>query len=305
MSDKIQPSSRTLWWDELSTRQSVEAWEQFYPVNITLATPGTAEDIWTVDTTTHPTINLCTNPSFETGDPPTGFTLIGSTLSQSAVQALYSTNSMLVNPDNAAANEGFYYTLTGVKQGDEITASVYVYGAAAVGQVRIRLYGSTSASYLASGTSTTLATDWTTRLSVTHKFTTAEASILVYVTTVAQHNTNFYVDGFQVEYQPFITSYCDGAQGLLYSWDGTAHASISRRRPPMRAVRGYTFHVSRDCYIAYGTDRALTSSSTVGRLVRAGTDWWVDHPVNIKKNISFINRYSGEQPQITGEIWGG
>ncbi|KKS18503.1 MAG: hypothetical protein UU74_C0006G0001, partial [Candidatus Woesebacteria bacterium GW2011_GWA1_41_7] len=125
----------------------------------------------------------------------------------------------------------------------------------------------------------------------------------VYIVTATQHTTDFYVDGLQIELNGSATTYCDGAQGLLYSWDGASHASSSRRRPPLRVFRGYTFYTDRDIYIAYGSDRTLTSSSTIGRLVRAGTDWWKSG-CNIRKNISFVNRYTGEAPTVFGEIWG-
>jgi len=295
-------SNNNNWWEFPSTREALRYHEQYFPINVTLATPGTAENLWTPGTN-EPTINLFTNPSFETGDPPTGCTAIGSTLSQSVAQALYSSNSILVNPDNAAAGEGFYIepndTLT---IGDSIVASIYVRGAAAAGDVRIRIYGVTTASWLSTGSTVSLAADWNSRLKTTWTNTVTPENIRIYVVTATQHNNNFYADGLQVEFGT-LTSYCDGAQGLLYSWDGTAHASMSRRRPPLKVIRGYTFYTDRDIYIAYGTDRNLTSTSTVGRLVRAGTDWYKDG-CNIRRNISFINRYAGEAPTVHGEIWG-
>ena len=297
-------SNNNNWWEFPSTRESMRYNEQYFPINATLSVAGTAQDLWT-PAANEPTINLFTNPSFETGDPPTSCVAVGSAISQSLVQALYGTNSILVNPDNSAAGEGFYITINeAFSIGETITASCYVRGVAAAGDARIRIYGVTSGTWLSTGSTVSLAADWLSRLETSFTNTVApENSLRVYVVTATQHNNNFYADGMQVEFGS-LTTYCDGSQGLLYSWDGTSHASISRRRPALRVIRGYTLHTDRDIYIAYGTDRPVTASSTVGRTVLSGADWWTDHNVNIRKNISFVNKNAGETPTITGEVWG-
>jgi hypothetical protein len=84
-----------------------------------------------------------------------------------------------------------------------------------------------------------------------------------------------------------------------YSWDGTAHASASRRRKGIVAVRGFSFHTSRDVYIAFDN----TATSTTGELVRAGSDI-SRSGIDFTQNISILNVNAGETPRVFGSVSG-
>ena len=89
-------------------------------------------------------------------------------------------------------------------------------------------------------------------------------------------------------------------QGINYSWDGTAHASTSRRRMGLVAIRGFMLRASHDCYVSFDQ----TASATTGRYLPANVDWWNPHPIHIMERISFVNVTSGQQPRLYGDIWG-
>ena len=286
------------WEDKPSTRESTHLWTVYDRVNVTLATPGTAEDAYLISEG-NPTINMITNPSIETDT--SNWVASGATLAQSATQALYGTYSLRITPANAIAGEGAYFSLGQIPQRVPLGVSCYLYGSA--GDARIRIYGSTSG-WIADGNTISLGASWQRTLvhinSLPDLATGLSEEIRVYIVTVTQHGTLFYADGMQAEVGDEVSEYCDGAQGWNYKWDGTAHASVSRRFPGIAEIRGLTLHITRDAYVAY--DR--TASSTTGELIKAGTDWWEDYPVRVRTNISFINRYAGEQPHIYGRVWG-
>ncbi|MBI2020213.1 hypothetical protein HYS94_02220 [Candidatus Daviesbacteria bacterium] len=282
-------------------------WTDWAPVDVTLTTPGTAQSLYTIAPKI-PAVNLITNPSMETGTPPTGFTLSGSTLAQSATVARSGTNSLRITPDNAAAGEGAYWTtqsLAGAGPDREVflVASGYFNDNAGSGNgVRV-IIANTSGVALATGNTVTLAANWTGRSTAAFRLTgVTAAQYRIYFVTATQFATVFYVDDVQVELleQNTATDYCDGAQGIDYEWEGTAHASRSRRHRGIVAVRGYNLYTTRNVYISYDQ----TASTTTGRRVLAGTDFWNDHPMNIKNRISIINELSGEQPRVFGEVLG-
>jgi hypothetical protein len=166
---------------------------------------------------------------------------------------------------------------------------------------RIEIRDSTGATTHATGNTITLSTTFTRSTAFFNLSQLASAAYRIYFVTVTQHNTNFYVDDFQVELRKddIATTYCDGAQGLYYEWDGTAHASTSRRRIGLVSIRGYNLYTTRNVFIAFDH----TASSSLGELKLAGTDFWMDHPFDAG-NISMINDLSGEQPRVFGGIWG-
>lgn len=297
---EIDPN-KVVWYPKPSTRQSTSLHYKHIPVNVTLTTPGTAQDLY-VCTPNRPTVNIVENPSFELGT--SGWTASGSAIAQSVLQALYGSNSCLVNPTNAAANEGMYYSLGvhgGGAAGNEkyITASAYIRGVnATADEVRIRLYGVTSGTWW-NGNAIAMAQNWNSRSIVAARliYQTSE-EIRLFVTTVLQHNENFYVDGVQAELYSFATPYCDGSVSRFCKWDGTAHASTSRRYPNPTSIRGYRLYSTRDVYIDWDC-----TATTDSELVIAGTDFYSNHPEQIQR-ISFLNRRSGEQPNVFGELVG-
>src|SRR3990167_1296789 len=141
------------WELDPSTRVSTHIWTKWSPVNVTLATPGSAETLFSASTEI-PTVNLATNPSFETGTPPTNYTAVGATLTRvdSGTFAPRSgTYCIESNPDNAATGEGFYYTTIALgsqrsEQPLSIVVSAYFADAGASGSgVRIEIRDYTGA----------------------------------------------------------------------------------------------------------------------------------------------------------------
>lgn len=215
---------------------------------------------------------------------------------------------MEINPDNAAAGEGFYWTTDSLGSTRDGAASRYLvvscFFARASGSgddARIEIRDAAGTTTHATGNTVTLGTTFT-RSTAVFPLTTTGVAYRIYGVTVTQHNTTFYAEHFQIEIrkESNVTTYCDGRQGLYYEWDGTADASPSRRRAGLVAIRGYTLHNDRNCYIAFDQ----TASSTIGERKLAGTDFWNDHPVHVRSNINFINELSGETPRIFGGIWG-
>ena len=232
------------------------------------------------------------------------YTASGSAISHSSAQASTGTNSLLVNPANSAVGEGFYWTspsVAGHSQGSYLIAQCEVRGASASGDVRIEIQNSTGTA-VATGATTNLSTGWQ-RLTIAYQLpVNSAATYRVAVLSVAQHNINWYVDKIMAETRSESTAstYVDGAQGINYEWIGTANASDSKRRQGLSTVRGFTLHFTRDAYIAFDH----TASSSTGILMKAGTDWSSDFPLDIQGNISFINVNSSETPRIYGTVFG-
>ena len=307
MPQDMYPQNWMGWEVDPSTRQSTHLWTKHYPVNVTLSSAQTAEDLFTVEDS-FPTVNLATNPSFETANPPTGYTAAGSTLARVTTNPRTGTYSMQVTPGNTAAGEGFYWTtdsLTSQREGSNkiyLVASAYFRRASGSGQtVQIQIRSVDGATTLASGDIITLSTTYQ-RSTAIFELPNTTAAYRVYFVTTAQTNQVFLADSFQVELQNggFVTDYCDGSLGVNYEWDGVAHASRSRRRGGLVAIRGFFLRSSHDAFVSFD----VTASATTGRYLTASADWWNPHPIHFTKNISFVNVTSGQTPTIRGDVWG-
>ena len=288
------------WEVDPSTRTSVHAFTKYAPITATLST--TASDVFTVDRGM-PSVNMVRNPSIEL-NALTEFTATGSAISQSNAQAATGTYSLLVNPTNAAKDEGVYYTtpsLVGHPEGSVLTASVEVRGASASGDVKLSIQDSAGVELLASATHSLTA--GFVRLSLQHPITRPPATYRVAVVTVAQHNINFYVDKIHVELRKdsSITDYVDGAQGVNYEWIGTAHASESKRRAGMSVIRGLRLkntHASIDVYVALDQ----TASATAGFKIGPGEVFETTWPVDFRTKISAVA--ASGTPAVHGVVWG-
>lgn len=176
---------------------------------------------------TQTTVNLVLNPSLETNT--TGWIPGGSvppTLTQSAVQALFGTKSLLITWDTGGFLPLANYTLTNLTVGKTYTASLYVYVPAGDPDVILALGG------ISFGTSTALKDQWV-RLTLTFTASSPTAhAIQIWPLTSPTAGDLCYVDGFQVEEGSTTTIYCDGDQASS-EWDGAAHASSSRRLPEL------------------------------------------------------------------------
>ena len=100
-----------------TVRESVGTLSKFIPINKTLSTANTAEDLINIDSLELPAMNLITNPSMEVGSPPTGWTASGATMTQQTTTPRTGTYIMRCVTANAAAYEGAYYSITGLPRG--------------------------------------------------------------------------------------------------------------------------------------------------------------------------------------------
>ena len=307
MPQDIYPQNWMGWEVDPSTRQSTHLWTKHYPVNVTLSTAQTAQDLFTVSES-FPTVNMATNPSFETTDPPTGYTASGSAVARVTTNPRTGTYSMQVTPANSAVGEGFYWstdTLASQREGANkiyLVASAYFRRASGSGQtVQIQIRSADGTTTHASGDVITLSTTYQRSVAI-FELPITPAAYRVYFVTTAQTSQVFLVDSFQVELQNggYVTDYCDGSLGVNYEWDGVANASRSRRRGGLVAIRGFFLRSSHDAYVSFD----VTASATTGRYLTANTDWWNPHPIHFIRNISFVNVANNETPVIRGDIWG-
>jgi hypothetical protein len=305
----LDPSGALFWEDNPSTRQSSHLWTKWSPVDVTLAVAGTAENLFSRNTEV-PTVNIATNPSMETGTtPPTSYTAVGATVTKSATVANSGTNSMSIDPDNSVAGEGAYFitpSLSGhspdPNQLFNLVASAYFQdNADSSNTVNIEIKDTTGVTTHASGTELTLTSSWQRTTAMFQLPNTGAIYRIYFVTSTSASDPVFYVDDFQLELSKssVASTYCDGAQGINYEWDGTAHASTSRRRLGLVSIRGYKLYTTHDCYVSLDN----TASSTTGELVKAGTSFWTDFPIEANY-ISILNAVSGETPRVYGSIYG-
>jgi len=298
------PENWPEWEIDPSTRSSVHLWTKYVPIDTTVGT--TAVDLLTV-ARGEPAVNLVKNPSIEHATI-SEFTVSGSAISQSSAQAATGSNSLLVNPANAAVGEGFYWSdkFAGHTEGTFIVANCEVRGASASGDVKISIQDADGVELAASATHS-LTTSFA-RISVKYELAQRIADTYrVAVTTVTQHNIDFYVDKIMIEQRRDgnLSDYVDGAQGVNYEWLGTANLSESKRRPGIAHVRGFTLkngHGSQTVNIAIDTDATAAGTTSTGILLKAGESITTNWPINAQSKISAIA--SGASTQVYGVIWG-
>lgn len=285
-----------------STRESTSLWTKWVNIDKTLAAAGTAENLFSVSSLL-PTVNMVTNPSFETGSPPTGFTASGSSLSKVGSNARTSTNCIQIDPDNSASAEGFYWASPSVGGlNNYLVASIYLRRASGAGDDARIVIADSSGITLVNGNTVTLSTTYT-RSVVSYALPVDSASYRIYVVSVTQHNTNILADDIQVEFRKDgqATDFVDPLTPNVDShWLDTANASMSYRNRPLRKIRGWNLHFSHDTYVSL--DRTATSAA--GIFILAGTTWSPDWPVEALSRMSFLNATGVETPRVRGVIWG-
>ena len=392
-SSNLDPRLWKSWELDPSTRESVHLLTKSYPVDVTLATPGTAEALFSVSPGIA-TVNLVTNPSCETSDPPDGYSAVNSaTLAQDATYYNYGSKSLKITPPDAVKGEGAYWDLGTISHKDPLSISAYFRRAAGSGSdARVELVASSITGYstytnvrLAVGNTVTLGTGWTRSYLTSHpdretiictitpltgtfeedeeitggtsgstatimtvdsggtwlavsapsgqfspelgiyatetieggsssatatltaiKRIKVDGNLHLYMVTATKHGDEFYVDGVQAEYLENVTAYCDGAQGAYHWWDGTAHASTSRRWKKLSCIRGYRLHCTKDIYIAFDidADSSGTNAEDKGEYISAGSDFGEDTQIFLDDKISFVNAVTGEYPRLYGRIYG-
>ena len=303
--ENLDPRYYKGWENDPSTRESMRLFTKPYAVDVTLTTPGTAQDLFTVAPGIA-TVNLITNPSFETNT--TGWTASGATITRDNTIAYSGSYGGLINPSNAADNEGVYYNLGSFPPRTPLMFSAYFNDNVDSGEEALCLITDSDGTAVSSGNTVALSSAWQRSVCQISEQTMQQPTTLyLYVVTGTQHNTDFWVDGVQAEILESVSDYCDGSLGAYHWWDGVSHSSTSRRWRQMSSIRSYRLQTTRNCYVAY--DRTASNDSTLnaedrGEWFRAGCEWGEDHPCFLDANISFINELSGEAPRVWGVIWG-
>jgi len=299
-------------WDiDSSTRQSVHPVNRY--VAISNAASTTAEDVYSlVANGGEKATNWVTNPSVESSTISM-YTATGSAISQSSAQASDASNSLLVNPDNSALGEGFYWESPKIARSinpQHITVQCEHRGASASGTVEINITDS-SGTELASSGSSSLATSWTAiNTQYTIPANTDAATYRLYVVTQAQHNIDWYTDKIMFEVREdttAVSTYLDGnqtgAEGSLYEWTGTTNLSTSIKKPSLTSIRGFQFKnqsatAADIIYLAFDT----TATSSNGIPIYGGQTLESNFPLDFRGKISMIAAQN--TPTLTGVIWG-
>ena len=294
------------WEIDSSTRQSVHPYTKYQPFRSALST--TASNLGTAGRGEVAT-NWVINPRIESTNVGM-FTATGSAIARDTGQQSLGAASLLVNPANSAAGEGFYWespTIPFDVNPQFLTVQCEVRGASASGAIKLEIRDAAGTTVLATSGSDDLAASWRR---VTAQYTvagsTAAAAYRLYVTSQAQHNINFYVDKIMFEVREdttAVSTYIDGSSGQNYSWSGTANASTSIKKPAMEVIRGIQIKNESSSsgeivYVAFDT----TASSTTGIAVLAGATFETIFPVDFRENVSVIS--ASGTPTVSGVIWG-
>ena len=296
------------WEVDPSTRTSTHAFTKYFPFRDASVANDAVTTILTVDRGI-PSVNLVTNPSIESSTISM-YTASGSAISQSSSQAATGSNSLLVNPANSAAGEGFYWTSGSVvgqvnPNASYLVASCEVRGASASGDAEIVIQNS-SGTDIATGTSVSLSTGFQQISAKSRLPDQGDATYRVMVRTKTQHNINFYVDKIHVEQRigdSNIPDYVDGAQGLNYEWTGTANESTSIRRAGLSVIRGIkvvneSTTAADIVYVGLDCD----ASATTGIPVLGGQSYETNWPIDFREKVTVIAAQN--TPAAHGVIWG-
>lgn len=299
-------------WDvDPSTRQSVHPFNRYVAVSNAAST--TAEDVFTiVGSGGEKATNWVLNPGVE-GSNVAEFVVTGSAVSRSTAQQSEGAASLLVNPDNSAVGEGFYWESPKIPfsvHPQHITVQCEHRGASASGTVEINIADSSGTELVSSGSSS-LATSW---VAINTQYTipgsTTPASYRLYVVTQAQHNIDWYTDKIMFEVREdttAVSTYVDGnqtsAEGPLYEWTGTANASSSIKKPNMTSIRGVQFKNQSSTaadiiYLSFGQ----TATASNGIPIYGGQTFETHFPTDFRGKISMIAAQN--TPTLTGVVWG-
>ena len=294
------------WEIDASTRQAVHPYTKYKPFRT--ATSTTAANLTSISRGEVAT-NWVTNPRIENADV-TMYVAAGSAISRDTGQQASGAASLLVNPANSAAGEGFYWVspkLPFSTSPQYLSVQLEHRGASASGAVTLEIRADDGTTVLATSGSDDLATSWR-RLTAQYTVvpSTATASYRLYLTTTAQHNINFYADKIMFEVREDTTSvstYLDGSISNLYDWTGTAELSTSVKKPDADVIRGIKITnesstAAEVIYVAFDT----TATATTGIPVLAGASLDTNFPIDFRKNVSVIAAQG--TPTVSGVIWG-
>ena len=309
------------WEIDPSTRTSVHPYTKYVPFFGAVGTNGNftpdggsaRTSLITVDTA-DPAHNLVTNHRIEAADI-TMFTATGSAISRSTAQQAIGAASLLVNPDNAAAGEGFYWTtpkMSGNIQTPRfIAASCEVRGASASGTVKIAIQDASGVEVATSATHT-LTTDFA-QISVVYAipFVSTPVTYRVAVVSESNHNINWHTDKIMVEGNTtgVVNTYVDGAvdrtsSGQHYEWIEDANASASRVRAGIRVIRGIRIKndSANPLYVGIDTDLTTDNLKVEGIQVLQNETFETNFPIDARSKITV--RTTGGNSTVHGVVWG-
>ena len=141
----MNPRDFAAWEQDPSTRESIRLLTKAYPVDSTLVVSGTAQDLITVAPGIT-TVNMITNPSMETANPPTGYSAVRTgALSRSNTIAKYGSYSLKIIPPDVVRGEGAMWTLGAYPTDEPLAVSAYFSDNAASGKdARVELFAITT-----------------------------------------------------------------------------------------------------------------------------------------------------------------
>ena len=303
----------TGWEIDPSTRTSTHPFTKYVPFRDASVANDAVTTLLTVDRG-EPSVNLVLNPNVESATV-TEFVAVGSARVQSASEASDGSNSLRITPDDSAAGEGFYWvtpSLAGAGHSgiNYLVARCKVKGASASGDCEIVVRNS-SGTDVATGDDISLSTSFQD-LTVKYKLPNTGATYQVMVRSKTQHAILFYVDQIHVEHRvgdSTIPAYVDGNQGINYEWDGTANASISRRRAGLSVIRGMRLRnesttVLDIVYVGLDLDASTTAAQlkTRGIPVAGGDIFEPQWPIDFRSTVKIIAEQN--TPAFHGVIWG-
>ena len=296
--------------------------EVYQPVDTTLTTADTVQDLFTLAPKRH-AVNVFTNPGFETDDISTAWASVTAAASRVTTAPRSGANHLLINPA-AAVGSGSYTTITQVPDSNpqwqhHIVASAYVRGASGSGDVILSIRDSSGTALASSATHTLTASYVRLEIGYMLPVGTTTNSYRIYFTTATDHNINIYVDDLQVELndEGSATPYIDVVtNGVNTGWHGTANASPSQRVPTLAVINFLDLTFVNDTYIAF--DNTAISARTNGSwtpsaaevlasgsiFVPNGTTWRKESRTDIYDRISFVNANGSETPRVYGAVWG-
>ena len=300
-------------WDiDSSTRQSVHPANRY--VAISNAASTTAEDVYSIVANGGEiATNWVLNPGVE-GSGVTEFVATGAARTRDTGQQAEGAASLLINPANSAASEGFYWESPLIARSinpQHISVQVEVRGASASGAVTLSLRDAAGTTTHNAATSHDLTTGF---VQLTAAYTipanTDAVAYRLYLVTTAQHNINFYVDKIMFEVREdtnAVSTYVDGNQtsgeGPLYEWTGVVNASSSIKKSSLTKIKGFQF-TNRSAtaadiiYLAF--DQTATSGN--GIPIYGGDTFNCEVPLDFRGKISMIAAQN--TPTLTGVIWG-
>ena len=301
-----------------TVRESVGTLSKLIPINKTLASANTAEDLISLENNTPPAMNLITNPSMEVGTPPTGWTASGSTMTRQTTTPRTGTYSMRCVTADAADNEGAYYSVTGLPRG-WYSCSAYVRhsgGGTVIGRAT-----SDGGTTFSDGPQVTMGNNWNGRVTINHQVTTDSATLDFYVVTDSQQDITFLVDDAQVEPSwayvmgmagtndpnpptSLVTTFVDPLIERFSRWTGTEDASVSIREPGLSEIHDiYLYSLTNDAVIDFNRT-ATNTGDAAGLVLKAGVANAINLRHIVKHNISFRNNTNGETCNIIGYVRG-